>query len=168
MTHDQAEALAIADAVAVMRDGRIEQAGTPRDVYERPATGFVADFIGGANLIAGQVAEVRADGVHRVRTAAGELLARGSTPHPEGSRVVVVARPEHVGLEAIPPAVANGWRGRVETASFLGNSVDHHVRVGGLAIRARGPASGAVARGTEVALTFDPEACSLVPAEDGA
>jgi iron(III) transport system ATP-binding protein len=75
VTHDQVEALAISNSVAVMRDGRIEQTGKPRDVYERPSSRFVADFIGISNFIDGDIAEVGSDGSYTVRSSEGILRA---------------------------------------------------------------------------------------------
>ena len=89
VTHDQAEALAMADRLLVMRHGKVEQAGTPREVYEAPANRFVAEFFGSANLLEGNL---DADGT--VRTGAG-LDLRGSTSRPPGP-VTVAIRPENV------------------------------------------------------------------------
>ena len=74
MTHDQKEALSIADRIAVMNHGKLAQVGTPGELYHRPASAFVADFIGQTNLIAGEVIE-QVERVVRVRTAMGEVLA---------------------------------------------------------------------------------------------
>ena len=82
VTHDQEEAMSISDRIAVMRAGRIEQVGTPSEIYERPATEFVARFVGTANFLDGEIAETGAAGV-TVRTALGILSVRGPGP---GSR----------------------------------------------------------------------------------
>jgi spermidine/putrescine transport system ATP-binding protein len=109
VTHDQEEALAMSDRLAVMSDGRIEQVGTPEEIYRSPATVFVAGFIGAANLIPARVAARHADGVEvdlrggrRVRVPAGE---RDFAP---GDEAVVMVRPERVKLTAREPAATDG------------------------------------------------------------
>src|ERR671935_2217971 len=97
VTHDQVEALAMSNRVAVMRDGKIEQIGAPRDVYERPRSRFVADFIGTSNFIDG-VVEAREGETYRVKTDDGELRVPAESEFAPGAPVVVAARPEHVGL----------------------------------------------------------------------
>jgi iron(III) transport system ATP-binding protein len=163
VTHDQVEALAMSDAIAVMREGRIEQLGTPRGIYERPASRFVADFLGAANLIDG-VIEHEADGAYDVATAGGTLRAASRARLPSGTKVTVVARPEHVTIEPGAPAARNArWPGTIVASAFLGDAVDYVIDVGGLEIRARGQAAPLIAQGESVAIRIDEEACSLIP-----
>ncbi|HSP73482.1 MAG TPA: ABC transporter ATP-binding protein [Gaiellaceae bacterium] len=167
VTHDQVEALAMSNRVAVMRDGKIEQVGKPREVYEAPHSRFVADFIGTSNFIDG-VVEAREGGVFTVRTPDGDLHVRSDAEFAVGAPVVVAARPEHIALEAVGSrngAAPNRWYGRVTVRSFLGESVDHVVAVGAQEIRARCNPSISIPAETEVALTFREDACSLVPGE---
>jgi len=113
VTHDQSEALAISDVVVVMNQGRIEQIGTPLDLYRRPASLFVADFIGEANLLP---ATVEAGHVR----VAGYRFAYRQDPAPSGA-AVLMARPE-----AIRIAVdGDGLPGRVRTAFFMGTYADY-------------------------------------------
>jgi len=164
VTHDQVEALAMSNRVAVMRDGKIEQVGRPREVYEAPGSRFVADFIGTSNFIDG-VVESRQNGVYTVRTEHGELHVRSDSEYSVGAPVVVAARPEHVGLAQGANGIgANRWRGRVEARAFLGESVDHVVSVGSREIRARCNSKISIPAPTEVTVTFDEEAFSLIPA----
>jgi iron(III) transport system ATP-binding protein len=164
VTHDQVEALAMSNRVAVMRDGKIEQLGKPRDVYERPNSRFVADFIGTSNFIDGTVEAVDA-GTYTVRTPDGELRVRSDASYPVGSAVVVAARPEHVQLQAgTDGAGPNRWQGTVTVRSFLGESVDHVVDVGSTQIRARCNPTVSIPAETQVTLTFPEDAVSLVPA----
>ncbi len=167
VTHDQVEALAMSNRIAVMRDGRIEQEGTPREVYERPRSRFVADFIGTSNFIEGDVAEVGPEGSYTVRTDHGPLSATSAASIPLGSRVVVCIRPEHVGLRAgdPPPDDQPAWEGVVQARAFLGESVDHVVAVGGLEVRARCNPTLSIPPGTRVWLTFPDTACTLIPAD---
>jgi iron(III) transport system ATP-binding protein len=165
VTHDQEEALAISNSVAVMRGGRIEQAGEPRELYERPSSRFVADFIGRANLIEGTVHGHGRDGSVVVRAPQGELLAAGEDVRP-GDGATVVVRPERLELRpAAGTPVENGWVGTVRTRAFLGDAVDHVVEVGGLDLRVRSPASLSLAPGTRIVLRFPPEPLPLLPGE---
>ncbi|HEV8686798.1 MAG TPA: ABC transporter ATP-binding protein [Gaiellaceae bacterium] len=166
VTHDQVEALAMSNRVAVMRAGKIEQIGRPREVYEAPKSRFVADFIGTSNFIDGVVA-AREDGLYRVQTPDGELRLRSDLDFAVGDAVVVAARPEHLTIEAGRSSngpLPNRWRGRVEARAFLGESVDHVISVGSREIRARCNPSISIPAPTEVTVTFPEEACSLIPA----
>jgi iron(III) transport system ATP-binding protein len=167
VTHDQVEALAMSNRVAVMRDGRIEQVDSPRGIYERPQSRFVADFIGTSNFIDG-VVESRDGDAYGVRTDAGRLRVTSDADFAVGAKVVVAARPEHIELTTAA-AGANGtapnrWKGRVEARAFLGEVVDHVVSVGSREIRARCNSKVSIPAPTEVTLTFHEEAFSLIPA----
>jgi iron(III) transport system ATP-binding protein len=166
VTHDQVEALAMSNRVAVMRDGKIEQVDSPRRIYERPRSKFVADFIGTSNFIDGSV-EARDGDVYTVRTEDGVLRVPSESEFAVGAAVVVAARPEHIdirpGANGIGP---NTWSGRVEARAFLGEVVDHVVSVGSREIRARSNSKVSIPAPTEVTLTFHEEAFSLIPAGD--
>jgi iron(III) transport system ATP-binding protein len=168
VTHDQVEALAMSQFVAVMNEGKIKQVGKPREIYERPNSQFVADFIGTSNFIDGVVEAKEPDGRYSVTTTEGVLRARAQSDFAEGSSVVVAIRPEHVRVEARPPSATapNRWSGKVVARAFLGESVDHVVGVGKLEIRARVNPTISISPGTEVTLTFPEEACSLIPGGD--
>jgi spermidine/putrescine transport system ATP-binding protein len=128
VTHDQEEALTLADRIAVMSDGRILQEGTPDDIYERPHTRFVADFIGLSNFLEGVVEG--AEGAVVVRESKTGALLR-CAPNPEvksGQSVTVAIRPENI--HPADGTVANVVEGRLMGTSFLGNSVLYRVQVG--------------------------------------
>ncbi len=113
VTHDQEEALSLSDRVAVMRRGRIEQLGAPAEIYHRPASRFVAEFIGTANLIEGSVRDgalASADASWPAPAAAG----RGN-----GTAATLLFRPEHIGL--LPGTRAGGISGTVLATSFMGS-----------------------------------------------
>ena len=167
VTHDQVEALAMSNRVAVMRDGKIEQVGRPREIYEAPTSRFVADFIGTSNFIEG-VVHSRDNSVYMVRTNDGDLRVRSDADFAIGARVVVSARPEHIAIAAGSGngSAPNRWRGRVEARAFLGESVDHVISVGSREIRARCNPSISIPAPTEVTVTFPEDACSLIPAGD--
>jgi iron(III) transport system ATP-binding protein len=165
VTHDQIEALAMSQFVAVMNEGNIKQIGKPREIYERPNSQFVADFIGTSNFIDGVVEARDPDGLYRVTTSEGVLRAGSQNDLVDGSQVVVAIRPEHVHIEAVPPSATapNRWSGKVVARAFLGESVDHVVGVGKLEIRARVNPTISIRPGTEVTITFPEQACSLIP-----
>jgi iron(III) transport system ATP-binding protein len=165
VTHDQVEALAMSNVIAVMRAGRIEQLGKPREIYEQPASRFVADFIGTSNFVDGKVKAHEEDGTYLVSTDYGELRATSSVDYPAGSTVVVSIRPEHVLIDKGTVAVdtVGKWSGTVEARAFLGESVDHIINVRGLELRARCNPSISIPADTEVTLTFPEKMCSLIP-----
>jgi iron(III) transport system ATP-binding protein len=167
VTHDQAEALAMSNVIAVMKDGDVQQVGRPREIYEKPVSRFVADFIGTSNFIDGVVEARERDDVYLVNTPYGQLTASSAASFAPGSNVVVSVRPEHVGIEPgrTNGASPNSWGGSVATRAFLGEVVDHMVAVGDREIHVRSNPSVSIPPGTEVALTFRGEACSLIQSD---
>ncbi|MEO8754413.1 MAG: ABC transporter ATP-binding protein [Casimicrobiaceae bacterium] len=127
VTHDQSEALVMSNRIAVMNAGRIEQLGEPSDIYERPATRFVAEFIGRMNLFSGQVTQERT-----VRTARGLEIA---CPVPGelaiGSAVHVAVRPERSRLVRARPADELALRGTLRQVLYLGATREFHVELDG-------------------------------------
>jgi len=121
VTHDQEEALAISDRIAVMRAGRVEQVDAPRAIYDAPATAFVASFVGATNLLRGAV--VRRDGeIADVLVGATTIRARGAR-RPSLDRVALSLRPEMLRLTRAGEAPPPGWRafaGAVEDMEYLG------------------------------------------------
>jgi len=126
VTHDLREAYALADRIAVLREGRVVQAGAPRDVYRRPVDSWVAAFLGAANLLPGTVLRAAA-GEAVVRCALGEIsgaLARPDAPPAEGASVVVCIRPEGLHLDTVAPE-DNAFGGSVVSSTFLGDTALH-------------------------------------------
>ncbi|MCF3961579.1 ABC transporter ATP-binding protein [Streptomyces fuscigenes] len=164
VTHDQSEALVMSSRIAVMNEGRVEQIGKPRDVYTRPATRFVAEFIGTSNFLEGVVASA-GGGEVCVDTADGRLVCRGATAPPAvGSPVLLSVRPEALSLATDPhPDAVNQWSGEVMNRAFMGDAVDHVVRVGALEIRIRCHPTQSLEPGTRVHLAADPDKVTLVP-----
>ena len=151
VTHDQEEALTMSDRIAVMHAGRIEQLGTPEELYERPATRFVADFIGSTNLLRGVL-----DGDGSIRLTSGELARAAHDGLPPGVDVEISIRPESIELvEADRPGAL---RGQVEQAAFLGTNVSYQVRTaGGLVLSVLASKTGVrLPVGSEVAVTWPP------------
>jgi iron(III) transport system ATP-binding protein len=131
VTHDQSEALALSHSIAVMSDGRIQQIGSPREIYERPLNAFVADFVGSTNFLDGSVVGPDGgDGHYRVHTELGDLSVLGSESFNANDKVLVSVRPEDVELAEARPEGGNVWEGRVDQKVFLGESVDFQVKLG--------------------------------------
>ncbi len=124
VTHDQKEALSVADRIAVLKDGKLAQVGTPADLYHRPGSAFVADFIGQTNLMSGSVIG-REDGFVRVTTPAGEL--RAVAREGLGERVLVSIRPEQMRLGRMqgPTDGSNRLVGKTLQSTFLGEASEH-------------------------------------------
>ena len=126
VTHDQEEALTVSDAIVVMNAGRVEQAGSPQDIYERPVNRFVADFMGATNLIAGTV--VSSDPVTMVRSARGAALpgtvVRSWRP---GDQVVLVIRPECI--QFVRPSHPVHWScaGQIVETTYVGGLRQYRV-----------------------------------------
>ncbi len=164
VTHDQSEALALSHSIAVMNAGRIEQIGSPREIYERPRNQFVADFIGTTNFIRGSVSEA-AGGVYRIRSEVGELTVRGADPLEAGARVVVSVRPEDISLSETRPQGENVLQGTVHTKVFLGESVDFEVKVASRTLLSRAHPSLGTRVGHPIHLSLDPEKCVALKEE---
>ncbi|HEV8675484.1 MAG TPA: ABC transporter ATP-binding protein [Methylomirabilota bacterium] len=129
VTHDQEEALVLSDRIAVMNAGRVEQMDAARAVYERPATPFVADFIGQTNLLACTVEAIEGPRL-RLRCGGLPLLAAlpALAPAP-GTRVQLSLRPERIALHAERPALDNAFRATVSRRVYLGVLTNFHVTV---------------------------------------
>jgi iron(III) transport system ATP-binding protein len=171
VTHDQSEALALSHKIAVMNAGRIQQIGTPRDIYERPQTTFVADFVGTTNFVDGDVlgADTEA-GYFRIRTGLGTLRAISAEALTTGARVVLSVRPEDVGLsETEPDGEVNVLSGTVDQKVFLGEALDWQVKVGERVVLARSHPSIRTPIGRRTWLRIEPSKCVALPVgADGA
>jgi putative spermidine/putrescine transport system ATP-binding protein len=126
VTHDQEEALAMADRVAVLKDGRLLQMATPREIYERPASRAVAEFVGLSTLLPAKVTALGAV------DAGFAVLSADTGPRPRGAAVTLLVRPEHV-VPDPEPGSANVIAGRVGTERYLGSVVRYDFHVEGLA-----------------------------------
>jgi iron(III) transport system ATP-binding protein len=131
VTHDQEEALALSDRIAVFNKGKMLQIGPPRALYERPENRFVADFIGINNLLEGTIREVAQPpgGLH-VETVLGLLEAVRDERYRPGDRCVLAIRPENAAIDYEPAAGHNRVQGRVVFAAYLGNTVRYDVDLG--------------------------------------
>jgi spermidine/putrescine transport system ATP-binding protein len=121
VTHDQGEAFSMSDRVAVMNAGVLEQVGPPEEVYRRPRTAFVADFVGAANRLPGRVSRAEPDGRYLVAMEGiGERVVRGPDTLTAGAEVIVVVRPEELHLDAARPPGATSLPATVVDVAFLG------------------------------------------------
>lgn len=121
VTHSQEEAMALADLIVVMNDGRIEQAATPREVFEKPATAFVARFMGDHNVISGKVAEKTGSGV-MLKVTDGEQFAAIGRPCEVGAKIDIAVRNDHIRLGKAHRE-GLGFTGVVTTVEYLGSTV---------------------------------------------
>jgi iron(III) transport system ATP-binding protein len=164
VTHDQAEAMVIADRIAVMNLGRIEQIGTGEEIYEHPRTEFVARFIGQTNLLPGTVGTEPGT----VRMPVGVLRTADSTSGTPGESVAVSIRPSDIGIMPGPAtngSDANMLRGRVLRAYYLGATRDYQVEVDGaegLSVRVVAPPSAAIRPGESVTLRLPIDKCHVL------
>ncbi|MGE0418526.1 MAG: ABC transporter ATP-binding protein [Acetobacteraceae bacterium] len=168
VTHDQSEALAMSDRIAVMDRGRIVQMDEPRTIYFRPASEFVASFIGAANLLTGVTPDsVAAGAIGALRMPDGSAVAcLFPTGAAAGAAATISLRPESI---VLMPSEADGGagnrlRGTVTAASFLGGSARYDVMVGDLMVRVVGPAEHVVPAGAVVDLSFQADAAVAVGA----
>ncbi|HKY52489.1 MAG TPA: ABC transporter ATP-binding protein, partial [Candidatus Limnocylindria bacterium] len=129
VTHDQGEALAMADRIAVMQSGRIAQVGSPEHIYTRPTTRFVAHFIGDTNIIAATVRDRAPDGTATLE-AKGLRFHAADADLRAGETRTVSLRPEKIRIAAPEAARANGHPGRVVDVTFLGPLTRYEVAVG--------------------------------------
>lgn len=163
VTHDQSEAMAISDRIVVMHEGRMHQVGTPEDIYENPATSFVAEFIGTSNIIPGQVVGgARKGEIAKVDVGRGEqLLARAAVALQPGDPAAVCLRAETVLLARDEDRVDGvRWRdGIVETASYQGDCWHYFVKVLGTTLQVRAAAGLRFDPGDAVHVGVAPEHC---------
>jgi len=170
VTHDQKEALSIADRLAVLRNGRIEQVGAPAEVYRHPANRFVAGFIGEGNFVEGRVVAVAA-GLANLDTPLGSLVASaGKTPPAVGTSVSACIRPEAIRFDAAPAGAPNVLHGRLCRTVYQGEVAQHELALATTADGAPAewkafelnPVVGADRAGEEVTFWMTPENVILV------
>ena len=160
VTHDQSEALALSHSIAVMNEGHIQQIGAPREIYERPRSQFVADFVGTTNFLDGTVLGRGADpGRFRVGTEFGEVEVLSDDDLRGNDRVVLSVRPEDVELAEARPEGSNVWEARVDQKVFLGEFIDFQVKLGGRILLARSHPSMRTPVGDALYVKLHPEKC---------
>ncbi len=164
VTHDQAEAMSLSDRIAVMNAGRLEQIGPPSEIYRRPASAFVADFIGRANFIKSRVLNRSDDGVELSVFDGSVTLPRARVEHVTSDDVLLVIRPEAVGLNT----TGDGFEGKVVHGVYLGATMEYEIEVQGQPISAvvYDPQEEDVfAAGSRIWLKFPAHAFHVLPDE---
>jgi iron(III) transport system ATP-binding protein len=169
VTHDQGEAMVASDRIAVMNKGKIIQVGPPQEIFEAPATRFVAEFIGKTNILAG-----RREQGNRFRLESGLTVAVAGRGEPGGGKTYVCIRPHSLVLVAEAEAAKsmagqgyNVFAGTIERRIYFGDAIDYLVTMGsnGAALRVLGPPSQCFDRGSRVFALARPEHCVVVSEE---
>jgi len=174
VTHDQEEALSMSDRVCIMKDGRLVQIGTPRELYDEPVNGYVADFVGKSNFFAGTAGQ-SSQGLIKVTLTDGMKAAgrasKSTTPPVEGEAVLVSVRPEQIRLAAaaadLPNQIAFRAEARVLNRIFLGEQTEYlvaHERLGEFMVRSprQGNQATAFEIGDKVAVGWPPDAALIL------
>jgi len=130
VTHDQEEAMTMADRIAIMDKGEVMQVATPADVYEAPASRYVANFVGNVNMFEGKVAERTAESARITGATGAQILVENAGDAASGSDVVFAIRPEKIRISSTRPAEAvNALEGEVYDIAYLGDMTVYHVRL---------------------------------------
>jgi iron(III) transport system ATP-binding protein len=168
VTHDQSEALALSDRIAIMHDGTIVQIGAPRQIYDQPRNAFVATFVGRSNLLSGALIGRDEEAV-LIATVLGPVLCKAPIWTAGRAPGAALIRPEHVILRAIGAgtgdAAINRFRGRVVQLAFLGESTEYVVQIGDVSIVVRS-AVDQYSNADEVEIFFPPERTSAIVVDD--
>ncbi len=164
VTHDQAEALALSDQIAVMHGGMLQQFGTPQEVYARPANRIVADFMGLVNLLPARI-DSASGGEARIAAAGGLSLSLPLPPDmKQGDEIEVAIRPENITLAAEASGQPGAGRGVIRELTFLGNITEYFVTLGpGEDLRVQTHPSQHFAIGDRVTVTVAAALCNLFP-----
>jgi iron(III) transport system ATP-binding protein len=157
VTHDQAESMALADRIIVMNRGRIEQVGTPADIYERPRSRFVSEFVGSINVLPALVTGVTGSQV-RLRQSGHDMvcLASGEHTFADGQQVLISIRPEKLTFVRERNGARNVWEGQVASMAYYGDHREYEVQVDDQRFKVTTPVGVAVERGEHVLLGCDP------------
>ena len=164
VTHDLEEALAMSDRIVVMRDGIIEQVGTPGEIYNLPRNAFVADFVGSANLIRGRNrTDLAMDDLVALETPGGHIVYGMAHGRPAGAALTLSVRTVHLKLSPQRlEAAHNVWPVRVERSVFQGDFTQTHVAWGDQRLVIRGAAMEPLAEGSEAFMTVEPKRVVLL------
>lgn len=155
VTHDQAEAMAISDRIAVLNQGRLMQLGSAEEIYERPTTEFVAGFIGRTNLFTGRLAEASVDrGYGVVESAIGPVRCWFHKAVPSGAAVKFVTRPENVECARMSAGQENTFEGKVISRVYLGDIAEYTIRVSEMDVLVRAHPSVALSPGDATPVYF--------------
>lgn len=176
VTHDQQEALSLSDQLIVMKDGFVEQQGTPSEIYRNPQTSFVADFMGSSNMIKGRIEQRRGPNevIVQLDEISVRLISRVQTEKEQlrpGVSVMISFRPEATGIVVLDAQESfsedrkevNKIPGRVNASLFMGDFFDYSVQVGGICVKARSQSLNPIPCGASVNLTVSTKDCLALP-----
>jgi iron(III) transport system ATP-binding protein len=168
VTHDQSEALAISDQIAVMHGGKLIEVGAPQQLYTRPKRRFTATFLGLTNLIEGKVIEVDGDGrPGKIETKKGILTFIPATPLRKDQQAVISIRPENIPVhKEKPQGLDNVLEGTVKEAVFMGDAYQCKIAVGDDLLAVHTHPFHTMTPGDRVYLHLDPGSCNGLPADD--
>jgi iron(III) transport system ATP-binding protein len=166
VTHDQTEAFEMADQIAVMRAGRIVQLASPREVYEKPDTRYVAEFVGTSNLIEGGEISAGSPGLIVMKTSIGPIVVSGSI-EASANPVVIASRGHHWWIDRVERSGAvNSWRGTVTATVYMGWYTEFTVDVEGGTVRVWSADEATIEPGMSVWVGVDPHRCVLLDSDD--
>jgi iron(III) transport system ATP-binding protein len=168
VTHDQSEALAISDQIAVMHGGKLIEIGSPHQLYSRPTRRFTATFLGLTNLIEGRVLELGENSnPGRLETNKGILSFVPATRLEKGQAVVISIRPEHIRVhKEKPQGLDNLVEGTVKDAVFMGDAFHCLIAVQDQLLRVHTHPFNPITPGDKIYLHLDPQSCNGLPAGD--
>ena len=162
VTHDRMEALSLSDTIAVMKEGRILEIGTPKDIYFGSEQRFVMDFVGRTNLIEGKVAAIEDEGF-LIDTAIGTIACQSQIALSVGSTIAVSIRPEFIKVTARDDERGrNTFLGRVESLVFIGEAYEGEIKVGETRLVTKIAPTFSVKEGDEVDLHVEPNCCTVL------
>jgi iron(III) transport system ATP-binding protein len=163
VTHDQAEALVISDRIAVMNEGKIVQVGTPIEIYEKPESKFIADFIGISSFIEGKIVEIDKEGYAILESEDGLKIKVVCGKAEIGAKASLAIRPEHVKIFPLKEkSGVNIFEGEIKRIAYLGDTIDYRVSLGKWEIRVRDIPTRVFQIGEKVGLQFDPNKCVII------
>jgi iron(III) transport system ATP-binding protein len=157
VTHDQIEAIVLSDKIVILDKGRIQQIGTPKELYESPANKFVADFIGFSNLIEGKIVSIdEKSRLTAVDTQIGRLICYTTLNLREGDSVLVAIRPENITFGG------EGYKAKIVSTAFIGDALVCWLKVSDIILSAKVHTSLNLSCGDEVCIQLQPAYCKLV------
>ena len=164
VTHDQVEAMVMSDIIVVMNEGRIEQMGSPSDVYQHPANEFVAGFVGISNFLEGEVVAAGSGGAETAVKVGEMILMCKTAAVSEGSKVLLSIRPEDcvASTEAPPEGTPNVIKCTVDKAVYMGGVLELWLNAGGQKIRVHGHRLPILESGASVYVSIDPASISAI------
>ena len=155
VTHDQAEALALSDRIAVVNQGKLEQVGSPAEVYEHPHTRFVGDFLGRTIILKGTMHKDAGQSVVDVQ-GAGRVMINGDISFGEGADVRILSRPEDISLLPAGELAPNQVVGKVEHVAYMGDHLEYTIEAAGRTLLMPASKRDNYPIGAGVRLVFDP------------